>query len=56
MINSSGLNEEKIMNDNIFEDVTNLFRLKTEIDDTTIKDVRNLLRTKKNYTATQLKM
>ena len=42
MIESSSLEDE-----NIIEDVRNLFRLKKEIDDTTIKDIRNLFRLKK---------
>ena len=34
-----------------FEDVRNLFRIKKEIDDTTIKDGRNLFRLKRKIKA-----
>ena len=38
----------KKIEDNIIEDVRNLFRLKKEIDKTAVKDIRNLFRLKKN--------
>ena len=34
--------------DNIIQDVRNLFRLKIEIDDTKIKDIKNLSRMNQN--------
>ena len=33
--------------ENIIKDIRNLFRVKTELNDTAIKDVRNLFRLKK---------
>ena len=43
MMESSSLEEG-----NIIKNVTNLFRLKKEIDDTRIKYIRNIFRQKKN--------
>ena len=41
---------------NIIKDVRNIFRVKTEIDDTTIKHARNLFRVKKKQSPLRLKM
>ena len=48
MMENSRLEKDKKIEDNIIKDVRNLFRLKTEIDDTTIKCIRILFRLKKS--------
>ena len=46
---------KKKIENNIIEDVRNLFRIKKEIDDITIEDVRNLFRLKKEIDDTRVK-
>ena len=44
---SSSLEKDKKIENDIIKDVRNLFRLKEEINDTTIKDIRIFFRLKK---------
>ena len=49
MMEISRLEKDSKLEDNmIIKDVKNLFRLKQEIDDPTIKDIRNILGRKTN--------
>ena len=57
MIFFTTYNDEKLKNwkRKKIEDAKYLFRLKEEIDDTTIKDIRNLFRLKKEIDDTTVK-